>query len=78
MNYGIPQGHTTYPRLVDEIHHDQAVVYNNTGECNQAEHRKHAERTPHDDMPNDCPNHAERNDRHDDERLGIRMQWNRD
>ena len=65
------------PRAVDEVDHDQAVVDDDPGQRDEAEHRHHGDVEPHHHVSPDGADETERDGRHDDQRLHVRSQRDR-
>lgn len=65
------------PLVVDIGHHDEAVVDDDACQRDQPKHRHHAEGDAHKHVAPDRTDETEWNRAHDDQRLHVRLEWNR-
>ena len=65
------------PPLIDEVHHDQGIVHHDAAEPQDAQNRRGGKVDPQYQVAQNHPHNPERNHGHDDERLGVGTQRNR-
>ena len=63
--------------FIDEVDKDQRVIDDHTAQTDDPKQADNTDRKPHEKVRNECPYHAKRNRAHNDERLHVRTEWDR-